>query len=61
MIINACEPQNLSDFVSKAVEETYSSQTQVIAKEFGATLARAQQLIAILQPDKEIIVKPKVE
>jgi hypothetical protein len=60
MIINCEEPNNLSDFVSKAVEGWYSDSKQVLWAEFNQALARTQELAPILLPGKEVqVVEPK--
>jgi len=59
MIINAIEPINLSDFVSKAVEGWYATEKQVMWQEFNACLSRTQELAPILIPGKEVVVQNK--
>jgi hypothetical protein len=56
-IINAIEPLNLSDFVSKAVEGYYATEKQVMWQEYNTAFTKMRELLPILLPGKEAIIQ----
>lgn len=58
-VINACDPQNLSAFVSAAVEAYYVTEKQVLMAELNRCMTRAHELVPVLLPGQELILQKK--